>query len=166
MTVTVFGNHVTADDPVISGSTQEFPYEFQEFTGYRVSIVYSMLHKGMAYTKLYVNGRAITSKFFATGAPGRLGTTNIGALQEHSHAFFQGFIDDLRLWNIARPAWQIRSDYNKKLVGVEQGLIAYFPVDTAERKIESLGVSSWKMQIEGAVFSDPFSIGRRGDGVH
>jgi len=161
MSLSVFGNHVTANDPVISGSTHTFPYEFRPFTGYRVSIVYGLLQKGMAYTKLYVNGNAVSSKFFASGYPGRLGTTTIGSLQGKSSGYFQGFLDDLRLWSTARMPWQIRKYYNRTMVGVEQGLFAYFPMDVAKLQMDSLGVSSWKMEVQGAVYSDPFGLGRR-----
>lgn len=158
--LTVFGNHITANDPVISGSTTQFSYFFKPFTGYRVSIVYATLRKGMAYTKLYVNGNPTDTKFFASGYPGRLGTTYTGALQGNSRAYFQGFLDDVRLWNTARAAWQIARNFDKKLVGVEQGLIAYFPLDNLQLNEASLGVSNWEISIKGAVYSDPFMLGR------
>lgn len=161
LAVTVFGNHITANDPVISGSTHTFPYKFKPFTGYRVSIVYGLLHKGMAYTKLYVDGNPVGSKFFASSYQARLGTTYVGALQGQNEAYFQGFIDDVRIWNIPRMAWEIKRDYNKHMVGVEQGLIAYFPLDEPSLDQNSLGVSSWKLEVRGAVYSDPFGLGRR-----
>lgn len=161
LTVTVFGNHVTSNDPVISGSTQTFPYKFRPFTGYRVSVVYGQLRKGMAYVKLYVNGKVTGAKFFASSYPARLGTTFVGAIQGNKHAYFQGFLDDLRIWNVPRMAWQIRSDYNKHVVGVERGLIAYFPMDVPDLKTSSLGVSAWEMQVEGAEYAAPFFLGRR-----
>lgn len=162
MSLTVFGNHITSNDPVISGSTHVFAYVFKPFTGYRVSIVYGKLHKGMAYAKLYVNGHLANTKFFASGYPAQLGTTYIGALQGNGHAYYQGFMDDLRLWSIPRTAWQIAKDYHKRLVGVEQGLIAYFPMDMPQVQQASLGVSNWEMDVQGAVYSDEFSLGRHG----
>jgi len=161
LSMTVFGNHITSNDPVISGSTQKFPYHFRPFTGYRVSVVYGRLRKGMAYTKLYVNGRVAGTKFFASSYPGRLGRTFVGAMQGNRNSYFQGFIDDLRIWNIPRMAWQIKSDYNKHAVGVERGLIAYFPMDVPDRKIQSLGVSAWTMDVKGAAYAQPFYLGRR-----
>lgn len=161
MALTVFGNHKTANDPVISGSTVTFPFKFEPFTGYRVSVVYGLLHKGMAYSKLYINGHPVGTKFFASGYNGRLGTAYVGALQGHSKSYFQGFLDDIRLWNVPRAAWQIEEDFNKKLVGVEQGLIAYFPIDVPVLQQTSLGISNWALNIQGAMFSDPFSTGRR-----
>jgi len=162
ISVNVFGNHITANDPVVSGSTHVFSYVFKPFTGYRVSIVYGLLHKGMAYIKLYVNGHLANTKFFASGNPARLGTTYVGALQGNSHSYYQGFLDDLRLWSIPRMPWQIAKDYHKHLVGVEQGLIAYFPMDSPHLHQRSLGVSSWEMDVQGAVYSDEFSLGRHG----
>lgn len=161
ISISIFGNHITANDPVISGSTHIFPYKFKAFTGYRVSIVYALLHKGMAYTKLYVDGYLASTKFFASGYAGRLGTTFVGALQGEGHSYYQGFLDDLRLWSSPRMAWQIAKHFNKRIVGVEQGLIAYFPMDIPETRQASVGVSNWEMQVQGAVFSDQFSLGRR-----
>lgn len=160
MSLSVFGNHITADDPVISGSTHTFDYDFEAFTGYRVTVVYGLLHQGMAYTKLYVNGNLVSTNFFASGYPGRLGTTTVGALQGNDKGYYQGFLDDIRLWSAARMAWQIAKDYNKHLVGVEEGLIAYFPLDSPHLHEGSLGVSNWEIAIQGSVYSDAFALGR------
>merc|ERR1711988_1781478 len=116
--------------------------------------------KGMAYTKLYVNGIPVSTKFFASGLRARLGTAYVCGLQGNTRGYFQGFIDDLRLWNYPRMAWEIKRDFNRQLVGVEHGLVAYFPLDKPTRRIASLGISHWQMDIEGAVYTEPFAIGR------
>jgi len=161
LAISIFGNHITAHDPVISGSTQMFSYMFKPFTGYEISVVYGLLPKGMAYTKLYVDGKAVDTKFFATGVPARLGAALVGGLQSQSNDFFEGFIDHLRIWNIPRMAWAIKKDMNRQLVGVEQGLLAYFPFNNPVLKAKSLGLSQWEMEVHGAVYSEPFSLGRR-----
>ncbi len=42
---------------------------------------------------------------------------------------FDGAIDDIRIWNVARQADQIKRDFNNQLLGDEPGLMAYYPFD-------------------------------------
>jgi hypothetical protein len=161
LSVTVFGNHVTSKDPVISGSTQTFAYNFKPFTGYSISVVYGLLAQGMAYSKLYVDGHPVGTKFFASGRPARLGTCFVGGLQSNAQGYFQGFLDELRLWNIPRMPWQIHKDFDRQLVGVEHGLIAYFPFNNPKISEPSLGISQWHLTVSGAMYTDPFTLGRR-----
>jgi len=51
--------------------------------------------------------------------------------------FFDGKIDELRIWKLARTAKQIELDINTKLRGSEMGLAAYYPFD----KYNSLGIA-------------------------
>jgi len=44
-------------------------------------------------------------------------------------AFFNGQIDEFRIWNVARTATQITSTMNKTLVGNEAGLVGYWKFD-------------------------------------
>jgi hypothetical protein len=159
--ISVFGNHITSSDPVISGDTQIFDYRFKPFTGYHVSVVYGLLPKGMAYAKLYVNGKVASTKFFSSGYQAHLGTTYVAGLQSNTHGYFQGFIDELRIWNVPRMAWQIQKTWEHELVGVEHGLVAYFPFDVPGLHGTSLGVSHWNMVVDGAMYTEPFAIGRR-----
>merc|ERR1711988_290457 len=161
LAITVFGNHITSADPIVSGATQAFIYRFKQFTGYHISVVYGMLPKGMAYAKLYVNGQPVDTKFFSSGFEGRLGTTYVGGLEGNTQGYFQGFVDELRIWSVPRMAWQIQKAWNHELIGVEHGLVAYFPFDVPALHPMSLGVSHWKMAVDGAMYTEPFAIGRR-----
>lgn len=42
---------------------------------------------------------------------------------------FDGFIDDVRLWKVARTSAQIATFMNCRLTGIEKGLVAYWPFD-------------------------------------
>jgi subtilisin-like proprotein convertase family protein len=44
--------------------------------------------------------------------------------------FFDGQMDDIRIWNIARTQAQIQADMSDRLKGDEPGLVAYWPFDT------------------------------------
>ena len=46
--------------------------------------------------------------------------------------FFQGVIDDVRVWQVARSQLQIQADMNRRLSGYELGLIAYYRFDEAQ----------------------------------
>ncbi|WP_199332029.1 Calx-beta domain-containing protein [Anabaena lutea] len=49
----------------------------------------------------------------------------IGGRQEESQ-FFQGSIDDVRIWNRARTQAEIQANLNKELTGAESGLVGYW----------------------------------------
>lgn len=44
---------------------------------------------------------------------------------------FNGLIDEVRLWNVARTGAEIAANYNKELAGNESGLAAYWPFEAA-----------------------------------
>ena len=59
-------------------------------------------------------------------------------------AFFNGYIDEFRIWNVAHTAAEIMSTMNHTLVGNETGLTAYFKFDettgtTAADSVTSAG---------------------------
>jgi hypothetical protein len=59
-------------------------------------------------------------------------------------ACFNGWIDEFRVWNVARSATDIMSNYNKGLVGDEAGLVGYWKFDetsgtTAADSVTSAG---------------------------
>jgi RHS repeat-associated protein len=77
---------------------------------------------------LYVDGQLV-----ATGTASTLALTSppdlrIGSLQTANN-FFQGAIDDVRLWNVARTQAAILSDMTQRLTGTEANLVTYLPFD-------------------------------------
>ena len=85
--------------------------------------------------KLYLNGFEVNRNNFSnqnnihrTTLPFRIGCSHEEEISEH--ASFAGLIDEVRIWNIARTEYQIRSDMNRQLKGDENGLIAYWKFDT------------------------------------
>jgi Concanavalin A-like lectin/glucanases superfamily len=44
-------------------------------------------------------------------------------------AYFNGYIDEFRVWNVARSATEIMGTMNKSLVGTETGLVGYWKFD-------------------------------------
>ncbi len=53
-------------------------------------------------------------------------------LMEHRDQFWEGSLDDIRLWNVARRPEQVSRDYVYQQKGDEIGLIAYYPFDGIE----------------------------------
>ncbi|MBI5384179.1 MAG: VCBS repeat-containing protein [Verrucomicrobia bacterium] len=73
---------------------------------------------------LYVNGVAqtLSSSTFTVVAntnPLRLGS-------DYSGRFFDGQLDEVRVWNVARSQDEIRDAMHRELQGTETGLVAYF----------------------------------------
>jgi len=86
--------------------------------------------------RLYTNGVAAFSESF----PGAIGDVNtslnnfqIGGRQAVAQ-FFQGQIDEVRVWNLARTAIEIGNAKNHRLTGNEPGLVAYYPFDESNGK--------------------------------
>jgi hypothetical protein len=48
--------------------------------------------------------------------------------------YFHGEIDEVRIWNVARTAEQIRGAMRARLAGKEAGLVAYWPFDDGSAK--------------------------------
>ncbi|HTP79448.1 MAG TPA: LamG-like jellyroll fold domain-containing protein, partial [Bacteroidota bacterium] len=78
--------------------------------------------------KFYLNGSLLSQHT----APGAL-TTNTGVFAIGEQApgncncnFFNGKMDEVRVWNIGRSEQQIRADMCQTLTGTETGLVAYW----------------------------------------
>jgi large repetitive protein len=55
---------------------------------------------------------------------------SIGAYKDdNEQGVLNGLIDEVRLWNVARTATQIRDEMTRPLVGNESGLVAYYRFD-------------------------------------
>ena len=45
---------------------------------------------------------------------------------------FNGLFDEFRVWNVARSATEIMTNYNKSLTGTETGLVGYWKLDQGQ----------------------------------
>ncbi len=59
------------------------------------------------------------------------------SLLKHTDGYFNGSVDEVRIWNLARRQDQIKMYMNNRFSGTETGLLAYFPF---EKYQESMGV--------------------------
>jgi hypothetical protein len=77
--------------------------------------------------KLYGNGTEVYSSDSCSGYDLKdIPINYIGKLDN----YFQGSIDEVRLWTVARTATQIQDNMNTKLLGNETGLVAYYRFDS------------------------------------
>lgn len=93
------------------------------------------LHVAMSWDgttfKTYVNGDLKISK---TNAGGMLATTSsvltLGCNPPINNCF-NGLFDELRVWNVARSATEIKASFGKSLSFMEAGLVGYWKFDEA-----------------------------------
>ena len=85
--------------------------------------------------KLYVNGELDTEVVAISNtinygtdiSPVFIGSGNYGNSDILKHKRrFQGEIDEVRIWNIARTETEIQANYNQELTGTEAGLVGYW----------------------------------------
>ncbi len=88
------------------------------------------------YTKrLYLNGDLI-AEANEDGTISSFDTDiKLGALGNLNTWFFKGYIDEIRLWNIARSQEEIQQTMNHSLNGDEAGLVAYWNFNEGQGQI-------------------------------
>ncbi len=87
------------------------------------------------YRTLYLNGQLISR----VHDPGRLDSYDtglrIGALKNLLTWFFDGNIDEVRIWNVARTQEEILQTMNHSLEGTEAGLVAYWDFNDGDGQV-------------------------------
>ena len=90
--------------------------------------------------KFYLNGQLVESKTTSNMVQGILWNSlptglylgRYMATTPADAAYFKGAVDDVRIWRTVRTEQQIASTYDAKLVGNEQNLSAYWPLNEGE----------------------------------
>ncbi|TAF78175.1 MAG: choice-of-anchor D domain-containing protein [Bacteroidetes bacterium] len=85
--------------------------------------------------KLYVNGTLFSQTSWAHSLTPNAANVYLGGYDGSGNGlnagandrFFNGQMDEVRIWNTARSAAQIQNSYNQNLTGTESGLVAYYP---------------------------------------
>lgn len=78
----------------------------------------------------YVNGTLVGTASVDAGQCNSNAKFAVGALIANSAALnFDGLIDDVRLWSVARSGVQISANMSTALTGAESGLAAYYKLD-------------------------------------
>ncbi len=118
--------------------------------------------------RVYVNGIEVAS--CPHGTPGPVGTNSqaveIGSRLGGLGGFFDGKIDEARIWNVTRSEAEIRDTMCRKLVGDEAGLVAYFRMDETDGTVTAadrtsnnnhgalIDMSGGAWQLSGAAIGD------------
>ncbi len=92
----------------------------------------------------YVNGILVghnTGYVTNTSRSLRIGA---GTTEGPPNYFFDGRIDEVRIWNVARTACDIRSDMNISTTGTETGLVAYYNFDQGIAGGNNSGITTLK----------------------
>jgi hypothetical protein len=95
---------------------------------------------------VYVNGEKVGETSFSYTIPSYTLDWRVGidANTTSDVEYFDGKLDELKIWNVARTAEQIKQNYRKSLTGNESGLVVYYNLDegsgiTATNKASSGG---------------------------
>lgn len=78
---------------------------------------------------MYWNGRQIFNNAVATSIAHTVSSAMIGKRTYSSVNWFQGFIQDVKIWNYARTRKEIIRDMYRTLKGNEVGLVGYWKLD-------------------------------------
>ena len=123
----------------LGGSPDKFcNYVFTEDQWYHVAAVYSSVSQTVSF---YVDGNLINTEFYPApntitgGRPYNIGSWN------GTSRFFNGRIDELRIWNTARTQAEIQSNMYSTVSPAASGLLAYFRFDEQNGSTVYDGVS-------------------------
>ncbi|MCU6797584.1 LamG domain-containing protein [Paenibacillus sp. WQ 127069] len=83
---------------------------------------------------IYINGELRATKGSPLTYTGN-GPLILGRQGELSSEYFDGFLSDVRIWNTARSAQQIRESMTQALMGSESGLTGYWKLADVSRNI-------------------------------
>ncbi|MDC8003310.1 HYR domain-containing protein [Aureisphaera galaxeae] len=105
---------------------------------YTISVVYSSITNNVLY---YVDGVLAATRTYTTANPIVGGVPfNIGSWS--NNRYFDGNIDELRVWNTVRTEPEILANYNATLTGSETGLVALYTFDEGTPCADNSGVTT------------------------
>ena len=86
-------------------------------------------------SRLFVNGIQVASQYFrGTIRPNTEFPIKIGRLADNGQSqtrYFSGQIDEVRIWNIAKPQAEILAGYNRHISPTSNGLVGYWNFNIA-----------------------------------
>jgi len=92
--------------------------------------------------KMFVNGvlQASTNPY-ANSPCATNDMTTLGTWGDANIRYFNGSIDEVRLWNFARTQAEVQADMNHEVTGSESGLIAYYNFNQGESGGSNPGIT-------------------------
>ena len=125
------------------GSSYSYPNDYVNVTAntnlgtatwQHVAVVCTLANASASKFEFFVNGTSIGNGSVADGngtTTIKDGTASLFIGHGHTAEYFDGQIDDVRVWNTARTSTQIVDNYKTELVGNESGLQAYWKLNNA-----------------------------------
>jgi len=86
----------------------------------------------------YWNGAPVGAAF-NTGGGVNMADANHRIGSRINAEFFDGFLDEIRIWNVARSAENIAGSFDKQLDPATPGLVAYYQFEAADDFLDSTG---------------------------
>ncbi len=87
------------------------------------------LVKSSTDTLLYVDGLLAASKGSAIPNPAASTPLRLGRQYGTYGEYWPGYLDEVRIWNVARSATEIQNNVSNRLSGAESGLVGYWRFD-------------------------------------
>jgi len=91
--------------------------------------------------RLFVNGVEVAQKSQSKDMPNTAAVVRFGR-HGYSANYFDGEIDEVRIWNYARSAGQLSGDMNHELSGTESGLIGYWSFNEGSGQVAQDGTTN------------------------
>ncbi len=131
----------------------------------------AVTYDGASDVRMWIDGaeQTVTHTVAPTGNLGANGAVTIGNIAGLLNRTFEGSIDEVRLWNIARSDGEIQGSMDAALSGSESGLVGYWKLDEGNGQTAADGSpgdadgtitdATW---VQGAIFH-PTSVAENGD---
>ena len=81
-----------------------------------------------SFVRLFVNGELVDSSAYSADIGAGDAGFYLGGI---TYNYYDGLIDEVRLWNVTRTGAEIQAQMDATLVGDESGLAGYWPLDSA-----------------------------------
>ncbi|MEN0047640.1 MAG: LamG-like jellyroll fold domain-containing protein [Bacteroidota bacterium] len=115
---------------------------------------------------LFINGELVESGTFSGTPTANNQPLTIGASPGFGGRIWNGVIDEVRVWNIARTPEEISDNTTAVFTGTEEGLVAYLPMNEGSaQSTANLADNSCAGTLDAAAWEDGFSIPKIDAGV-
>lgn len=130
LVVSIFGsNHVYPSDYLAVTRNDDLGANW-----HHVAIVCTIANSNSTKVTFYVDGVSLGNGSVADGNGAtdiNNGTADVRIGRGHTSEFFDGYIDDVRLWGATRTGQQITNNMFKELVGTESNLRGYWKLNNS-----------------------------------
>ncbi len=111
---------------------------------------------------LYVSGAPVASAAYSGSPSSNTIALNIGGSPGFGGRHWDGFLDEVRIWNVARTASQINDNQTTEFNGFESGLVAYLPMNegsgTTTDNLSGSGCDATFSNMDSDAWSDGYTV--------